>query len=446
MNRKILIVAWAPIPTPRYQKVDGISQRFLGLAQGLSQNGINEITIAVHESYPLDVDEIYGFDLFNYSLDETFANKLKEYSTIILNYINAGSDFVIENSQLHQQIIIDAYGPIYVEALAREPKNVVEAYHNNRWTFDNVYNKIMKRGDYYLIANDNQSMLYTGVLTALGAINQYTYNIDQLIKVPFGIDRPKNIEYINPYLDIGIAADDFIILWFGGIYPWFDVTFILRTIAKMDKKVKLVIVGGKNHSNDDVNFSRNYNKAVTFVAQNDLSNRVKFVDWVDYETRQKYYDYASIIISINKDGKENIYSWRTRVMDYLNSSTPIITNSGDPLSDELIQSNAAFEAGDIEYTLNNIIENPDLLTECSHNMSKISQKYYWEVVTRELAEIILEQRLIRQDESVFVANNESTIYRGDDEKNTNNKVRTLLRVIKTRGLSGVLRVVRDKLE
>lgn len=103
---KVLIISWSPVPTPKYQKIEGSGQRFWGLASGLKKNGISDITIAVGGIYPLDVDEVDGVKLFNYNFDEKFANKIKQYDTIISNYAIHGSSFIFKNIPDNKQVII----------------------------------------------------------------------------------------------------------------------------------------------------------------------------------------------------------------------------------------------------------------------------------------------------------------------------------------------------
>lgn len=407
-NAKVLIISWSPIPTPKYQKIEGSGQRFFGLATGLQKNGIKDITIAVGTIYPLDVDEVSGIKLFNYDFNDEFADKIAQYDTVIFNYAIHGSTFVFENLPEDTQVIVDAYGPAYIESLARDPEDMVNTYIGNLAAVNDVFNKILPRADFVLYANDAQEKLYTGVLATLGSINQFSYKTQKLLRVPLGIDKPdKSVRYENPYAEHGIKKDDFVLLWFGGLYPWFDITKILDTVKDLKQEnLKFVIIGGNNPQNQHPDFVKHYHNTLKYIEENDIDDQVVLIDWVDFATRRKYYEYADAIISVNGEGKENVYSWRTRVMDYLGSQTPLITNGGDPLSDELIDVGAAFkidseDSKNIRGTIVDLVKDRKKIAAASEQMQNLQPKYYWETVTSILADTITEQAKPYGDEMDF---------------------------------------------
>ncbi len=456
-DAKVLIISWSPIPTPKYQKIEGSGQRFFGLATGLQKNGIKDITIAVGGIYPLDVDEVSGIKLFNYDFNDEFVEKLSHYDTVILNYAIHGAAFITQHIPKTTQLIFDVYGPAYIESLARDPEDLVGTYIGNLSAVNDIFNKILPRGDYFLYANDAQEKFYTGVLATLGIINQFSYKTQRLLKVPFGIDVPDTKKvYKNPYLDYGIKSDDFVLLWFGGLYPWFDITKILDTI-KDDKsrKIKLVIVGGNNPQNQHPDFVKHYQKVVQYVNDNKLKDSIILIDWVDYATRRMYYEHANAIVSMNSEGKENHYSWRTRVMDYVGSKTPLITNGGDPLSDELLTLGAAFridETNSVESLITDLVKNKQMLAEASKRMQALQPKYYWQTVAKVLAEKInnqskpyAEERAFRSENSITATstvsgNSES----GGSRRSITGMSRLVFRKVREKGLKTTYTIIKHK--
>lgn len=462
-NAKVLIVTWSPIPTPKYQKIEGSGQRAYGLATGLQKNGVSDITIAIGHIYPLDVKQVNGIKLFNYDFDSKFAERLAGFDTIIYNYAIHGSVFISSHLPKNAQVIIDAYGPAYIESLARDPEDMVGTYVGNLSAVNDVFNKVLPRGDFFLFANDAQEKFYTGVLATLGIINQFSYKTDRLISTPFGIDVPDStIKYDNPYTEFGFKATDFTLLWFGGLYPWFDITKILDTIHE-DKtgRIKLVIVGGNNPQNQHPDFVKHYQSVVNYIQSNGLENKIILIDWVDFATRRKYYEHADAIISMNGDGKENSYSWRTRVMDYVGSTTPLITNGGDPLSDELIASGAAIEvdiksSSDIHDTLLKLASDKKLLSDASKKMKLVQPKYYWQNVTKVLADKIINQEKPFTEERLFklehgisglsVPSNSANHSTVSKLLRAPNKAKNVLKKVKEKGVKTTYIVVKDKVK
>lgn len=374
--------------------------RAWGLAQGLNANGI-DVTIAINAGFPQKLSEYEDIKLTNWDLNAEFAKFINTFDTIIISYcMGDPSVFVADHIADSVQLVLDCYVPIYIEVSARESKNISEEYVNYAADIAR-HNHVLRRGDYFLYANDAQEQLYKGVLAALGVINPKSYRDVRLVKAPFGIHRKDASAENNPYEKLGIGKDDFIVLWFGGIYPWFRIQEYLDTIEKLskEKNIRFVFVGGKNPFNPNPDFSRQYDNAVTFSDKHHFTDTlVHFVDWVDFDARINWFKHADVIVSLNQPGEENKYSWRTRVMDFVWGESVIITNGGDPLSNELIEKNAALQiseltSGALVSAINNLRANRNTLSKMRSNVLAIKDNYYWDVVTKEISDLIVKGSL-----------------------------------------------------
>ena len=58
-----------------------------------------------------------------------------------------------------------------------------------------------------------------------------------------------------------------------------------------------------------------------------------FGDWAPYELREAFLIEADIAISAAKDLAETRLAFRSRILDYLWAGLPVVTTSGDVLSD-----------------------------------------------------------------------------------------------------------------
>lgn len=420
-----LIISYGPVPTPEHQTVEGGGMRAWGLAKGLLANGV-EPTVAINSGFPLTLTEHDGVELLNWSLDADFIKTINSYDAVIVSYCAGDlSVFVADNINDNVQLILDAYVPIYIEVSARDAKDMDVEYVNYMSDLHR-HNHTLRRGDYFLYANPAQEKLYTGVLSALGIINPYSYHTERLLYAPFGVHRDEATPFLNPFTELGIKQDDFVVLWFGGIYPWFRIEEYLEAIEKLSshKNLRFVFVGGKNPFNQNEDIARQYNKALKFARSKKYTNSTMFfVDWVDFNTRVNWFRNADVIISLNQPGKENIYSWRTRVMDFVWGEAATITNGGDPLSDEMVDNNAAIKleslsSDAIVNSINDLLNNPNRLNSVRLNVKKLKNKYYWDKITKVVSKVINASGHPYDDESKLRSLSE--ILTSSDKLNTGN--------------------------
>lgn len=390
--KSCLVITYGPVPTPQYQTVEGGGMRVWGLAKGLLANGI-DVSVGVNDSFPQELHEHEAVRLVNWGLDENFAQLINTYDAVIMSYcMGDPSVFVVDHLNDGVQLFLDAYVPIFVEVSARESEDIDTEYQ--AYMGDIVrFNKVLRRGDYFLCANETQKTFYTGVLSSLGIVNPRSYREDRILVAPFGIHNEPAVADQNPYDELGIKQSDFVVLWFGGLYPWFHVEELLDAILKLSKDtaIKFVFVGGKNPFNPNPDFFKQYDKAVNFGKTHQLTDKsVFFVDWVDYSKRMNWYAGAAFVISLNQIGEENKYSWRTRVMDYVWGELAILTNGGDPLSEDLLSANAAIRLPDLSSTaivgaVKSLHKNSNTLSAIQSAIKALKPNYFWETITQPLS-------------------------------------------------------------
>lgn len=400
--KKCIIFSYGPVPSPEQDKVEGGGLRCWGLAKGLrEQDSTTEITVAYHESYRKTnhSSEFESIKIETWN-STNIANLIADKDSVIVSYCMGDlSVSIAELIKANQQLILDCYVPIYVEISARASDDLrgeYDAFHNevNRWA------KVLRRGDIYLCANDNQKRYYQGVLSGLGRINPATYNDNPILVVPYGIykDTPKVTE--KPISKIlGVEGKKYNrVLWFGAVYPWFDLRMLIDAINKVNQKIptKLVIVGAKNPFNAHPDFVKRYDDLIEYINKDDVSkNNVIVEDWIEFKDRANWYLDSDLVISINKIGEENELAWRTRLVDYIWADLPIITNAGDPLGDELVRENAAIKLEDVgteglAASLLGLLKNKEQLQQVKKNLKSVREKYLWGNVTKPLYTAIIQ--------------------------------------------------------
>lgn len=396
-QKTCLLITYGPVPTKEYQTIEGGGMRVWGLAKGLQKNGVR-VTVAVNNSFKQSITEQDGIKLINWGLDDKFSDLINTYDSVLISYcLGDVSEFVVDKLDKSIQLILDCYVPIYVEVSARDSKNKDEEYVGYMQE-SSRYNRVLKRGDYFLCANEVQKIYYTGVLSSLQIVNPHSYRENRIIIVPFGIESTQPKITSNPYVDLGIKDNDFIVLWFGGLYPWFRVDEYLKAIKLLSsqKNIKFVFVGTKNPYNPNPDFFRQHDAAVSFANKEKLLNKTMFfVDWVDFDKRADWYKNSDVVVSLNQPGEENTFSWRTRVIDFVWGELAMITNGGDPLSEELISVGAAkklskLDGSELSNEIKKIANSPKELLKMQESVKLLKKKYYWDSVTKNLSDIIKE--------------------------------------------------------
>jgi glycosyltransferase involved in cell wall biosynthesis len=400
-SKSCIIFSYGPVPSPEHDKVEGGGLRCWGIAKGLrSQDKNLEITVAYHESYKKDdlTPSFESIDLATWN-NESIEQLISDFDTIIVSYCMGDLSVNLANTvKSNQQLVLDCYVPIYTEISARDSKDLegeYTAFKNevDRWA------AVLRRGDIYLCANENQKRYYQGVLSALGRINPATYSDELLLTVPYGIYKEQPVIKSKPISALlSTEEQDYKrILWFGAVYPWFDLRTLVEAVKKLNKTLpaKLVIVGAKNPFNAHPDFVSRYNELIEYIENDpEAKSNIILQDWVEFNDRADWYLDSDLVILINKIGGENELAWRTRLVDYMWADLPIITNGGDPLGEELIAIGAASRLDDLSSaglskSLSRLLTNPQDLEKIKKALSAIRKKYYWEIVTRPLYDKVI---------------------------------------------------------
>lgn len=397
--KRCLILSNGPVPTPEHTKVEGGGLRCWGLAKGITANKQDiEVTVAYHDSYRKEdfTDNFEGIDITTWKLEE-IESLLHDYDSVVVSYCMGDLSIkVVDTIRPDQQLILDCNVPAYVEVSARDTNDLDREYSTfhadvGRWAH------ALRRGDLFLCASEPQKMYYQGVLSSVGRINPATYNEDLIQVVPYGIYReePKPTEKPITKLIGKEKPEPKKILWFGGIYPWFDLRTLVDGVKLLNETTpaKLVIVGAKNPFNNHPDFTRPYDQLVEHIdADAKLKKQVIIQDWVDFDHRADWYLDSDLVVVINKLGQENDLAWRTRLVDFLWADLPILTNGGDPLSNILFANKAAFKldglsSEDIATALKKTLTGN--LQDTQARLKKLKTQFYWDVVTKQLTEAIV---------------------------------------------------------
>lgn len=293
-------------------------------------------------------------------------------------------------------LIIDIYDPYNLATLAEYETESMEKRLKVHKSIHEIFNEQFYYGDFFICASERQRDFWLGMLAALNRVNPYSYNQDPTLYkmigiVPFGLPSNKPIHTRNALKGVekNIGKEDFVVIWGGGIYNWFDPLTLIKAMAKIAKTrndIKLFFMGIK-HPNPDVRELQMVNETVNLARRLKLYNKNVFFNfgWVDYEDRQNYLLEADAGIITHPNHIETRFSFRTRIMDYLWTELPVISTEGDYLSQLVDKMNLGIvtrdgDADDIVNAIIKLADDKNFYNRCVNNIRGIAGEFTWEKV------------------------------------------------------------------
>lgn len=386
---KVLVVSNGPVPQGDKNVVEGGGLRCWGLARGLVAHG-HDVTLATNAVYGNRRAVVDGIQIVPYTLSPSFGRLVNAAEVVVVSYcMGQVTDYVIHSLSPQALLVGDAYVPIHVEVAAREAEDVEEEQRHyfadlSRWNVN------LLRCDLLLVASPEQELYYTGLLAALGDVTPKTYRRTKLLRTPFGIDPSEDPPAVKP-----AAPDRLDVLWFGGVYPWFNGEALVASVEQARAAgvpVHLTLAGA---SNPFVKHQRFEQHAADVVDSAKQAGHVAVVDWVPYAERGRVYEAADVLVTLNTQGPESRLSWRTRLVDYVWSGVPLLTNGGDPLAERLLAAGAAFrvrgsDAAALAQAYAELWSDPDALLRMREALAVIRNELAWERCTSLLAATLRE--------------------------------------------------------
>jgi glycosyltransferase involved in cell wall biosynthesis len=340
--RDVLVISFGPPPLKHMQAVEGGGLRCWNLAKGMQEARPNfSVTLMYPSWYDTDEQpvEYEGVKLARWKDRDDLLNKSSHHEVIVVSFCYGDYSLDIANSLSPSQVLVlDCYVPIHVEMCARRSPDRLEeatAYELERERWDAV----LCKGSFFLCANSNQIHYYRGILHQIGRLNPVNYEDDPLILAPFGISRDLPVPTAKPIEALGIKPGIKKLLWFGGVYPWFNIKVLFDAVASLNQLTPcvLIVVGVRNPFNSHPLFV-GLAAEIEAMAQSDAyAGLIHLVDWVQYKDRANWYLDSDLTVMISQDGVENNYAWRTRLVDYIWADSPVATSGQDLLSQKMIE-------------------------------------------------------------------------------------------------------------
>jgi len=258
------------------------------------------------------------------------------------------SDFVIQPGRpisillsvlFRKKILFDQYDPVIFEFLEKKAGSFYERLRKRAflllWSIRQ--RMILRFGESFLVANEKQKDLLIGQMTMLGHMNK----LSSITILPFGLQDAKPVKGRSVLRGTKIADSDFLIVWRGGIWGWFDPFTLLRALVKLKAKRSDIKVyfPGVHPPNPDSRRMAVVDRFLEEARSLGLLDSSVFVSsgWTSYEQRADYLLEADAGISLHYDSIETRFAFRTRMLDYLWAGLPVIASQWDSWADIIEQ-------------------------------------------------------------------------------------------------------------
>lgn len=252
---------------------------------------------------------------------------------------------------LHHSIVkvVDLYDPSPIGFLETSSGGNLQTQMDTHHSLVRDHYAYLRAGDLFLCASERQWDFWLGMLCGAGRINPAVYQDDRLLRklmivAPYGVPSQPPVHRRRVLKGVwpGIAQDDVVLLWGGGLWEWFDPKAAVEAMDRVRRKradIKLFFMGVKR-PNGSVTTSVTADETIARAEHLGLRDRwVFFNSWASYEDRENFLLEADLGLNVHKHNLETRFSFRTRIMDYIWAGLPIITTEGDPLSDLVKEKN-----------------------------------------------------------------------------------------------------------
>jgi glycosyltransferase involved in cell wall biosynthesis len=305
--------------------------------------------------------------------------------------------------------VADLYNPLMVELLealadARVPREASLARRLTRMVLAQC-----AVADFVICASEKQRDLWLGGMSLSGLIHLDSYRGDRTYRsfvdvVPFGLPNrpPARDRRVLKGVWPGIAADDRVLLWGGGIWRWLDALTPIRAVERLageGRRVHLFFMGVSRPTTEPNAVPSTAEQAIAYARERGLEGSCVHFNpgWVPYEERGSHLSEADLGISAHHDHLEARFSFRTRVLDYLWADLPMVLTRGDSMADlaereglgETVEpeDDAGFAAA-----CTRLLDDPARLTAVAERVRALAPSFTWEQAAQPLVDYCLGYR------------------------------------------------------
>jgi glycosyltransferase involved in cell wall biosynthesis len=249
-----------------------------------------------------------------------------------------------ELATLSCPIVIDGYDPLLAEWLSLMQAHPLETQQP---AWEQRLEQLQPQlwlGDFFICASERQRDWWLGKLEVAGRIGPASIARDAALRslidvVPYGLPAEPPIHRKTMLKGVwpGIAHDDIVVLWGGGLWAWLDPLTAIRAIdrARGSLPTLRLVFPGTRHPNPQLDAMPTQVAAAKALATERglIDTHVFFGDWVAHADWPNVLLESDIALSLHFDTLETRLAFRSRIFDYLWAGLPVLCSAGDATSD-----------------------------------------------------------------------------------------------------------------
>jgi len=339
--------AFVICPEPVRRLTAGVGTRMVALARVLAEAG-HQVSLAI----PNDPGEA---DLADPRIrvlrgEPDRLGALADGHDWVLLHGHLGNHYLAQRDDL--PVVVDLYDPFLIENLHYHRELGFEPFRTDHAT----WRLQMSRGDLFLCSSEEQRLFYLGWLNALGRVNPLATDDDPslrglIVELPFGAPEgdppqpPPRREVLEG------VAEDAPVLYFGGIYDWYDPLLLLDALPRLLSDDRRTVAVFLDHPHPELTPLAAAARARALARDRGwLGREVRFEAWRAYDRRFELAQVSDLGVITHRPGLETDLSLRTRLVDLLWLGLPVVVTEGGTMANVVRRTGAGetVPAGDGE--------------------------------------------------------------------------------------------------
>ena len=395
---KLLIIT----PDVVGKKMAGPGMRYVAIAKSLASSMPVTFAIGIEGSQTYDFSNL-DIKTKTYSHVDELTKLIDDCDVIFCQFVDTNAiNYALTKGK---KVVYDLYNALPIETIGAEKISGYTAAPDK----DREYTELLRyfkfcsqTGSYFVTSNERQRDWWLGYIMASRGILPSNLNkraMEDIIGlVPFGMEEeepnPTGHGLRGKY---GIKDDDFVLIWGGGIWDWFDAETPIKAVAELSKndpRIKLVFYGTV-HPNSAVGKPKAVDRAQKLAKDLGIfGTQIIFHDgWVPADERMNYLADADIAVSSHIESLETHYAFRTRILDHFWIQLPSLVTEGDWFADYIKKNDLGIVTPclDLESMKTAILtlQKDGERSRITKNISIIRENWRWSQTTIDLRDFLL---------------------------------------------------------